>query len=124
MATFDSDSGQASQHPWSVFSSLVNRDWLRAASRYIAAFIPVLLPAQAMILGGEMLMTIVSKLALNQMNVSSMTLSTFLYAGGYLLTGLVIGAPLLLYGFARMIFRLTAFCRFWLKADHNQPAQN
>jgi len=71
-----------------------------------------------MILGGELFMTVVSKLALNQMNATSLDFSKLALAGVYLLLGLVLGAPLLLYGFAKMIFRLTAFCRFWLMKDH------
>jgi hypothetical protein len=124
MATFDSDSGRGRQDPWSVFSSLVNREWLSSAYQYIRSFIPILLPAQAMILGGEVLMTVVSKLGIGQMNASTLGISNFLYAGAYFLVGLVVGAPLLLVGLGRMIFRLTAFCRFWLMADHTKVAQS
>jgi hypothetical protein len=118
MATIDGDSGQSRKDPWQVYAYLVNQIWLRSAFNAIREFLHILIPAQAMILGGELLMTVVSKLALAQMNAPSIGFGNLAMAGLYLLLGLVLGAPLLLYGFARMIFRLTAFCRFWLMKDH------
>src|SRR5271156_1285573 len=112
MATIDGDSGQNRKDPWQVYAYLVNQIWLRSAFKAIREFLHILIPAQAMILGGELLMTVVSKLALAQMNAPSIGFGNLAMAGLYLLIGLVLGAPLLLYGFARMIFRLTAFCRF------------
>jgi|SRR5277367_2507444 len=117
MATIESDSGLSRQNPWTAYAYLVNQAWLRHAAKAILAFLHILIPAQAMILGGELFMTVVSKLALTQMNAQSLGFSNLILAGVYLLTGLVVGAPLLLYGFAKIIFRLTAFCRFWLMTD-------
>jgi len=71
-----------------------------------------------MILGGEVFMTIVSRLALGQMNAPTISIPGLLLAFVFLMLGLVLGAPLLLYGLAKIIFRLTGFCRFWLMEDH------
>jgi len=123
MPTFDSDAGSGRKNPWTTLTLLADKQWLQSAFASIKAFIPILLPAQAMILGGEMLMTILSKLALGQMNPNSLTLPGMIGAFAFLLTGLVVGAPLLLVGFGRMIFRLTAFCRFWLTLKQQEQMQ-
>ena len=118
MATVESDSVQSRQSAWKVFVCLSNPGWLQSAWKSIIIFLRILLPAQAMILGGEVFMTIVSRLALGQMNAPTISIPGLLLAFVFLMLGLVLGAPLLLYGLAKIIFRLTGFCRFWLMEDH------
>src|SRR5271154_3869670 len=116
--------GYANRSGWNVFRLFLEREWLQSCFAHIMAFVPILALPIGSILAANLSMVFLSRCAYAQLSAPVIDLGILLRAAAFMLAVLVIAAPLLCFGLAKLVFLLTAFCRFWLVTPKNEVHQS
>ncbi len=88
---------------------------LRTAGAAIFAFMPVMIVPAIMILGANVTVLGLARLASKQLTGASVGLENLLLAAGLLLLALLAAVPLLFMGLSKLVLALVAFSRFWVE---------